>query len=363
MSKQFAEFRLGDLFEVEGSRSTDAGTLHLTSDDAFPFIGRTSTNNGIQGFCGNLGFPANSAGEISISQVGTIDAQWRGTPYYTSQNIVRCRAKRTHLSLQAGLYIIAILKKHLSGFVGYTTPKAIDIKKFEIKLPVTDVSANTNTPEPDWEYMENYIKTIERKYIDQIAQVNAREQEILTQLYPESVTEKPEAHGFEEFRVGDIFNITPTSYYKSTPPSTSDLAPQVTNTTQPNGISSFEPHAPNNEKNVITFSDTTVGGETLFYQPVDFLGYSHIQKMTSPETTLTKRKAMYVVTAFKKAVNGVYDYGTKFNRDNAAQTFIHLPVTSAGDIDWDYMEKYVAWIETQERERVESYVRHARRRS
>lgn len=156
--------------------------------------------------------------------------------------------------------------------------------------------------------------------------------------------------GLKRSEFGDLFKITPTSYYKSTPPFASDLTPQVTNTTQPNGISSFEPHAPNNEKNVITFSDTTVGGDTLFYQPVDFLGYSHIQKMTPTETALTKRKAMYIITAFKKAVNGRYDYGTKFNRDNAAQTFIQLPITPTGDIDWDYMEKYIAWIETQERE-------------
>lgn len=157
----FEEFRVGDLFEIKGSKSTDAGTLHLTNDNSFPFIGRTSINNGIQGFCENLGFPANDAGEISISQVGTVDAQWRGTPYYTSQNIVRCRAKDTTLTRRSGLYITAILKKHLSGFIGYTTPKVADIMDFEIKLPITNPTTKTPNPEPDWDYMEKYVAWIE----------------------------------------------------------------------------------------------------------------------------------------------------------------------------------------------------------
>lgn len=360
MSKQFAEFQLHDIFYIESS-------IRLKSADHIPgntpFISSRSGNNGISAWVGNMNESLDSD-VLGVNYNGSVlEAYYHPYKALFSDDVKRFKVRQPGVTFRAYLYCATAIRK-LKEAYSYTKKfNGDEIDVARIKLPIADASVNTDTPEPDWEYMENYIKTIERKYIDQIAQVNAREQEILKQLYPEAVKVKPEAHGFEEFRVGDIFIITPTSYYKSTPPSTSDLVPQVTNTTQPNGISSFEPHAPNNEKNVITFSDTTVGGDTLFYQPVDFLGYSHIQKMTSPETTLTKRKAMYVVTAFKKAVNGVYDYGTKFNRDNAAQTFIHLPVTPTGDIDWEYMENYIAWIETQERERVESYVRHARRRS
>lgn len=357
MSKQFAEFRVGGLFEVEGSRSTDAGTLHLTSDGAFPFIGRTSTNNGIQGFCGNLGFPANNAGEISISQVGTIDAQWRGTPYYTSQNIIRCRAKGNPLSLQAGHYIIAILKKHLSGFVGYTTPKAIDIKNFEIKLPVTDVSANTDTPEPDWEYMENYIKTIERKYIDQIAQVNAREQEILTQLYPESVTEKPEAHGFEEFRVGDLFEIKGS---KSTDAGTLRLTndnsfPFIGRTSINNGIQGFCENLgfPANDAGEISISQ--VGTIDAQWRETPYYTSQNIVRCRAKDTTLTRRSGLYITAILKKHLSGFIGYTTPKVAD-IMDFEIKLPITNPTtktpnpEPDWDYMEKYVAWIETQERE-------------
>ena len=182
----FEEFRVGDLFEIKGSKSTDAGTLHLTNDNSFPFIGRTSINNGIQGFCENLGFPANDAGEISISQVGTIDAQWRETPYYTSQNIVRCRAKDTTLTRRSGLYITAILKKHLSGFIGYTTPKVADIMDFEIKLPITNPTTKTPNPEPDWDYMEKYVAWIETQERESRKLRAAREEKILAWLHQQN---------------------------------------------------------------------------------------------------------------------------------------------------------------------------------
>lgn len=347
MSKQFAEFQLHDIFQIENSVRLKSGD-HIPGNT--PFISSRSGNNGISAWVGNVNESLDS-NVLGVNYNGNVlEAYYHPYEALFSDDVKRFKIRQPGVSLRSYLYCATAIHK-LKEAYSYTKKfngDEIDVAK--ISLPVTDTTANTPNPEPDWEYMENYIKTIERKYIDQIAEHNSKEQAILKQLHPESINTKPEAHGFEEFKIGDIFNITPTSYHKTTSPPTSDLVPQVTNTTQPNGISSFEPYAPNNEKNVITFSDTTVGGDTLFYQPVDFLGYSHIQKMTPTETVLTRRKAMYAITAFKKSVNGKYDYGAKFNRDNATKTDIQLPVTPTGEIDWEYMEYYITWIETQERE-------------
>lgn len=347
MSKQFTEFRVGELVTME------THALH-NSDDVSgkgntPYITRSTLNNGLAK-CAREGEIKDLVPGNAITVAGESSKLF----YQPVNFIVGTKVavlRYPQINQYNAQYIITCIEKATMSQYGFSNILTGNrVVEATIQLPVTDSTANTPNPEPDWEYMENYIKTIEQKYIDQIAEHNNKEQEILEQLHPESIETKPEAHGFEEFKIGDIFNITPTSYHKTTSPPTSDLVPQVTNTTQPNGISSFEPYAPNNEKNVITFSDTTVGGDTLFYQPVDFLGYSHIQKMTPTETVLTRRKAMYAITAFKKSVNGKYDYGAKFNRDNATKTDIQLPVTPTGEIDWEYMEYYITWIETQERE-------------
>ena len=345
MSKQFAKFRVGELVTMETHSLHNSGDVSGKGDT--PYITRSTLNNGLAKFARE-----NEIKDLVSGNAITVAGESSKLFYQPVNFIVGTKVavlRYPQINQYNAQYMITCIEKATMSQYGFSNILTGNrVVEAVIQLPVTDT--NTPNPEPDWEYMENYIKTIERKFIDQIAEHNSKEQEILEQLHPESVNTKPEAHGFEEIRVGDIFNITPTSHYKTTPTSTPVLVPQVTNTTQPNGISSFEPYAPNNEKNVITFSDTTVGGDTLFYQPVDFLGYSHIQKMTPTETVLTRKKAMYVITAFKKSVDGRYDYGAKFNRDNAAGTDIQLPITSTGEIDWDYMEHYITWIETQERE-------------
>lgn len=362
MSKQFAEFRVGELFDVSGSRSTDAGTLHLKDEGSFQFVGRTSTNNGIQGFCGNLGFPANDGREISISQVGTIDAQWREMPYYTSQNVVRCRAKGAPLSVRTGLYITTILKKHLLGFVGYTTPKVTDIVNFELTLPITDASANTDTPEPDWDYMEDYIKTIERRYVDQVAVLNTREQQVLTQLHPGGVDVEPVAQGYADFRVGDVFETVGKTYtgpgFWIAPeprhdnpllppmPAGSAFIPLITGSTMDNGISGWAVSTEHiNVSPCISIAPHS--GYVALQRSFVAIGQNaYAIHLLHGDVSL--RSLMYCVCVLQKLLHVGIDYSNLASWGIVKDKIIQLPVTAAGEIDWGYMERYIAWIEERE---------------
>lgn len=164
----------------------------------------------------------------------------------------------------------------------------------------------------------------------------------------------------KEFKIGDLFTITPTKWYKENPKSTEKEALQISNTTAPNGIKSIQRYPTNNDGNVITFSDTTIGGSTIFYQPVGFIGYSHVQKMEPINFVLNKRRAFYIISVMRKAVDGKYDYGTKFNRESASNTIISLPVTNESantdspEPDWSYMEDYIASIEKKFLQQVET---------
>ena len=260
------------------------------------------------------------------------------------------------------LYLSTLMNK--LPYTGYSNyPTKTSIQEDIVTLPITDASANTDSPEPDWEYMESYIKEIEEKYLDSIERYNRKNEEILDVLHPDYPGEAPEAYAYAEFKVGELFEITPTKWYKTTPIIKEEKeTPQVSNTTQPNGITSFEKYRPNNDGNVITFSDTTVGGETLFYQPVDFIGYSHVQKMTPIGFELNQKIAHYVISSFRKAVDGKFNYAAKFNRENASNTLITLPITPSGDPDWGFMEEYISFVGGGRRE-ISNYVQHKRRAS
>lgn len=144
-------FRVGGLFGVTGTKSTNAGTLEF-KDCGVEFIGRTSVNNGVQGYIDELEYAPNEEGTITVSQVGTIVAQYRDMPYYTSQNIAKLEYIRK-LSKEEGVYFVTCINKHLQLYGGYQTPKLDDIKNIILELPVI----SPNTKQIDWGTIRNVI--------------------------------------------------------------------------------------------------------------------------------------------------------------------------------------------------------------
>lgn len=158
------KFRIGKLFNVTGTKSTDAGKVKLSDNGDAQFIGRTQTAYGVQGWVksNSMGFAPNASNTISVSQVGTIVAQYREVPYYTSQNIAKLSAD--FLTLEVGLYFCSVINHWISqmNFVGYHTLKLADLRSEEVLLPVT------STGEIDFTYMQNYIRAIEKLTIKNV---------------------------------------------------------------------------------------------------------------------------------------------------------------------------------------------------
>lgn len=154
---QYGKFALEDLFSITGTKSTDAGKVSFVKNGDAQFVGRTSADYGVQGMVNSvdMGFDPNEANTISVSQVGTIVAQYRDFPYYTSQNITKFSAD--FLNPEVGLYFCGIINDWLgkAGFAGYHTVKQRDLKKQVVLLPVTPVG------DPDFEYMAMRIRELE----------------------------------------------------------------------------------------------------------------------------------------------------------------------------------------------------------
>ncbi|MFM7390493.1 MAG: restriction endonuclease subunit S [Vampirovibrionales bacterium] len=155
---------------------------------------------------------------------------------------------------------------------------------------------------------------------------------------------------WQSFKIGDLFEIKPTKNYGLP---NSDLllskgsVPVVSNTSINNGITAYVDLKPTEKGNIITFSDTTTD-EAIFYQPHDFVGYSHIQGMYKKiQEPINKYHYLFIVTSFKKAIRGKYNYGNKFNRENASNENIYLPTLfkdGQAQIAFDYMEAFIATL-------------------
>ena len=146
-----------------------------------------------------------------------------------------------------------------------------------------------------------------------------------------------------------MFDINPTKYYRL---SNEEILlgngniPLVSNQSVDNGVMGFSELKALNKGNCITCSDTTIGTETMFYQEKDFIGYSHIQHLVPKFEPFNRRIAAFIISSCRIATLKKYDYGHKFNRAAMAKTKIQLPVKD-GDIDFDFMESFVAELEAQ----------------
>lgn len=159
-TREWGEFRVGELFEVKISKSVDKGGLEFAEDGEYDFIGRTPLNNGIQGKLNKLKFEANQEGTYSIAQIGMHVCQYRERKWYASQNIFVLTpfAEKSH---KANKFIATVITRYLDCAYGegtYATyPTAKTLPHLKIKLPVD------KTGQPDWAYMEEYMRKVERK--------------------------------------------------------------------------------------------------------------------------------------------------------------------------------------------------------
>ena len=169
-----------------------------------------------------------------------------------------------------------------------------------------------------------------------------------------------------EFRCGDLFDIHPTKAYKMSNDKlykTRGTSPVLSNSSFNNGIGGYSGLSTTEKGGIITFSDTTTGTDTMFYQTDDFIGYAHVQGMYPYDKEHWKENQQrYFVCAMKQACGKGWDYANKFNRKLVAEMRPLLPIQT--DIngcpiidvnktyhidgfipDWEYMDKYIRVIE------------------
>ena len=175
-----------------------------------------------------------------------------------------------------------------------------------------------------------------------------------------SLSEKLSAVKWGEFRLGDLFEINPTKYYRlgnDNIISKNGMIPLVSNASIDNGVMGFSNLPPLNKGNSLSCSDTTLGAETMYYQKDDYIGYQHIQALVPKFNRFNSSIAFFIISASRVATsNSQYDYGHKFNRDSMRKTIVFLPVCDNGFINFDFMESFIAELEAERVAELSAYL-------
>lgn len=149
-TKKWLIVPLTDLFEV--SASSDELITKYSVGGTTPYITSSEFKNGIIDFVDEE--PTNCANTITANRGGSVGFFfYQPVAYLATPVDVRILTPKFEMNKYIGLFLTTILKQEKYKF-NYSRKMGTDrLEKMQIKLPF-------KKNKPDWEFMENYIKTM-----------------------------------------------------------------------------------------------------------------------------------------------------------------------------------------------------------
>ena len=323
---RFKEYRLGDILQkIETNKlSVKKSDCPSAPDDTHTLPARTATTNnqGLSCFVNSAGATViNNA--ISVSANGDYCAFWHDSDFTILQDAYALQGKNITLTEQNALYLISAMDKAFQNKYNWNNKSGWNkLKNEAISLPYS------------------------RRAIPDFGRLSA----LLISEGGVLDMSKIDTSSWKEFRIGDLFDIHPTAAYKMNNADlykTSGNTPVLSNSSVNNGIGGYCGLDAIEKGNIITFSDTTTGGDTMFYQSKPFIGYAHVQGMYPIGFELNENVALFLISAMRKAVGEGFDYGNKFRRSIVADAMVLLPAKEEDIPDWDYMQERITELEQE----------------
>ncbi|MDU7286677.1 restriction endonuclease subunit S [Corynebacterium kroppenstedtii] len=153
-SVEWGDFKLGDLFNVQSSlKRFDANKVTIT-DSGYPYVVRTSVNNGHRGMIEENPQFLNPGNTISFGQ-DTATIFYQESPYFTGDKIKILVPKDVRFRRQNAQFIIAAMNKSFNSFSwGASRFNVNTLTNQSIRLP-------KNADGVDYEWIERFVAELE----------------------------------------------------------------------------------------------------------------------------------------------------------------------------------------------------------
>ena len=162
---------------------------------------------------------------------------------------------------------------------------------------------------------------------------------------------------YKKFRIDKIFNIsTPKRKFNANTVKFGGKNRYVARGESNNGIRGYitESEQYLNPAHTISFGQDTA---TMFYQNAPYFTGDKIKVFTLVDRKLTRRIAIYLIAAMKKAF-ATFAWGrSSFSVKVLEAVEVHLPVTAFGDIDFPFMENRIRELEFARIRELEAYLK------
>lgn len=319
---EWENFKLIDLFDIK--RGTFCN-INDAKPGRTPLVTAYTQNNGVSQYIefdedyvvnGNCLTVANTG-------QGSVFRTFYQPHLFIPSNNVSVLIPKFHLNTYIGLFICTLCWLEIPKYSYGRIVNNDRLSKTFIKLP-----AKNNTP--DWEFMENYIKSLKSR---PITSNNLN--------YKNNLNIK----NWKEFKVGDLFNTSNIRGHLSSLNELNMGDTEVVSTTENNNgvIGKFD--VDKIYKNRITVSFNGACG-FFSYHAKPFNANSDVG-ILEEKFKLNKYNAMFLICILNKLAFK-FQYGRKLNGDRLKDEFIFLPAKD-DQPDWQFMENYIKALKYADR--------------
>ena len=332
---KWEKYLLSDFFDIKTTKSVDKNKIEFQDNAPYDFIGRTSTDWGVQGTVDKLDFPPNPKDSFSLVQVGETVALWREKEWYASQNLFLLQPKLAKIK-DVFLYFQTVINKEMSlygkDYNSYPTMKSLN--KTHISLPVKTKYV------PDVNLMSEIIGGgISMSNIDTSSWKEFKLDELFEKIKTEKISGK--ANDFPTCRT-DEYTI-----------------PLLTAGTDNQGLARYakKNQCPTILKNVISISANGANTGVTFYQNNEFavLQDAYAIKLKDIEIP-NEQVGLFLASCISKILHGNFSWTYKAGWERIKNLSIKLPVKESEEIDWDYMQERIAELEQERIAELEQYL-------
>ena len=333
--------------------------MTVENTEKYPFYGQATINNGIISYESLIEDVLNNKKGLPTILVHSNNQNvvYVETPFYLKDGHGATSVLQSiKLNKTNALFLMAAISSVITKAFSYNCKATkIALKNSIIQLPLKENALAFSNPcdnvkNIDFDFMETFIRELEE---ERIRELNAYLLATGLKDYTLTPEEENALEAFKtvqwgEYRIGDLFEINPTKYYrleKYEIISQNGTVPLVSNASVDNGVMGFSNLEALNKGNSITCSDTTIGADTMYYQKDDFIGYQHIQRFEPKFSHFNDKIASFIISVCRHSTqNKGYDYGFKFNRTEMNKTNIQLP-TKNNKPDYATMETFIKAVE------------------
>ena len=344
--REWGTIKLDNLFQIH-----TGGDLIISRIEKgnIPIISHSKINNGVAEYTNHIKGRKlfDSSKSISLADRGNFCAYVQKTDFYIGTRVKALVAKFKEANREILAFICTLINSQSIRF-SYGNNATDYTGKITILIPL--IKRN----EPDWRFMENYIKEREQiQLVEYIAHANKMFAEISDTKIPVQLKEKE----WKPFQFNSIFSEIKRGKRLKKSDHKAGKQPYISSTATNNGVDGFVSNVDRVRKfkDCLTIANSGSVGST-FYHKYEFVASDHVTQLKNVD--FNEYIYLFLLPIISR-LEEKYSFNREINDTRINKEVLLLPIDEYGNPDWHYMEQFAKLIVA---EKIKLYLDYSNRK-